>query len=900
MPYLPLRCERHSDMELKAASPSDIVTLAPNGGCTVPCGRRLPCGHACNQQCHSDEHHLATKCHEPCARLCSRGTHPCKKRCYLNCGTCRQRVQLDEPLLLPCGHTVASCECRQLDDVPSIRCKAVVAVTHSDCGHSTQTQCYQSKKPCTEPCDAALPCGHKCPKPCCTGAGRAHPRCLQACTKELACGHKCGAACHSDTGCPPCSAKCLLRCKHSSCGKPCGQPCVACIAPCEWQCSHLGRCELPCGAPCNRLPCDKRCEKKLPCGHQCPSVCGEECPDKKYCVECSATSELKGQVVDMEMLSTFEDYCTALSSSEPATAGAAAAGAAADAKDADEDDDDDDDDDAVDTSPLIVLPNCGHCFTMTTMDGVVDLKAFYSKQAGSSDWASASPVPATMSSMPTCPLCRTPVTGLRRYGRVLNKLRLDNLERCCLLQWRRQLTKTDALLAQAAQQALPSQGPRGVTASRPGEAPSMTVSDDLLSKLDAATTPAARAVLLLRAVAQVAPNEDSAVLSKLTHVGIGVAGVLAQCAKSPAKGLHDATLAAMATAANKVSTADVDATTVPVPDAGIGVQLMAHVLLVRLLSHAMGVAATYNRSSQRTTGSGTKLLAGMAQLLYATAEQQLEASLQLALRYQYMERFKLCRKQRADLRLRWIDHALSMQRSLRNVTREQLQQLLDDVGSELDQLEAGVDVTGGVSGGGAGGVSGGGAGGGAGATDGDQAAASDSCGGDASSEYLTRIKSLDQAANARVARLIAARRRASNRASSGRASHSGTSHSGGVAASGDDTMRALRSMLAQVQRRMRGPVYEEVSEAERRQVVAAMEAEFGGSLYGAAYGDVPRWFRCPRGHPFTIGECGGAMQVRCVCASLVPTHPHSHSHTHSYHWRKPGSNVSRVWGFYWW
>lgn len=50
---------------------------------------------------------------------------------------------------------------------------------------------------------------------------------------------------------------------------------------------HLqGRCDLPCGAPCRRLPCNQRCTKLLSCGHRCPSLCGEPCPNKKFCIKC--------------------------------------------------------------------------------------------------------------------------------------------------------------------------------------------------------------------------------------------------------------------------------------------------------------------------------------------------------------------------------------------------------------------------------------------------------------------------------------------------------------------------------------------------------------------------------------------------------------------------------------
>lgn len=47
-----------------------------------------------------------------------------------------------------------------------------------------------------------------------------------------------------------------------------------------------GKCDLPCGAPCSRLPCDKRCCKELSCGHQCPGICGEVCPSERFCIHC--------------------------------------------------------------------------------------------------------------------------------------------------------------------------------------------------------------------------------------------------------------------------------------------------------------------------------------------------------------------------------------------------------------------------------------------------------------------------------------------------------------------------------------------------------------------------------------------------------------------------------------
>eukprot|EP00427_Karlodinium_veneficum_P018125 CAMPEP_0169150294 /NCGR_PEP_ID=MMETSP1015-20121227/50089_1 /TAXON_ID=342587 /ORGANISM="Karlodinium micrum, Strain CCMP2283" /LENGTH=165 /DNA_ID=CAMNT_0009219383 /DNA_START=388 /DNA_END=885 /DNA_ORIENTATION=- len=61
------------------------------------------------------------------------------------------------------------------------------------------------------------------------------------------------------------------------------------------------------------------------------------------------------------------------------------------------------------------------------------------------------------------------------------------------------------------------------------------------------------------------------------------------------------------------------------------------------------------------------------------------------------------------------------------------------------------------------------------------------------------------------------------------------------------TKRQLRLITA---------VKERITLEERRAVDSAMRSE--GSLAGG------HWYACPRGHPYYIGECGGAMQLS-VC-----------------------------------
>jgi hypothetical protein len=104
-----------------------------------------------------------------------------------------------------------------------------------------------------------------------------HSSCKLKCSKPLSCGHPCSSSCHRGKPCPPCTAKCPVSCEHTRCGKTCNLPCAPCAEPCGWSCSHQGACSLPCGAPCDRLPCNVRCEKKLKCGHRCPGLCGDAC-----------------------------------------------------------------------------------------------------------------------------------------------------------------------------------------------------------------------------------------------------------------------------------------------------------------------------------------------------------------------------------------------------------------------------------------------------------------------------------------------------------------------------------------------------------------------------------------------------------------------------------------------
>lgn len=56
-----------------------------------------------------------------------------------------------------------------------------------------------------------------------------------------------------------------------------------------------------------------------------------------------------------------------------------------------------------------------------------------------------------------------------------------------------------------------------------------------------------------------------------------------------------------------------------------------------------------------------------------------------------------------------------------------------------------------------------------------------------------------------------------------------------------------------------------ISERERKQIVAAVGLTAG------------HWFKCPNGHYYAIGECGGAMEIsRCIeCGAPVGGRNHA-------------------------
>ena len=390
--HIELCCPRHRDTSIEVREPDDFQRLSPEGGCKEKCPWRLDCGHMCQAPCHSQSMHDIFDCSEPCQRLHPNCEHPCQQpTCGLDCGQCNIVLQ---NVKLPCGHH-QDIQCYKSRDLERITCTTIVKKYLPGCWHSMNLPCFRqnevaSSKDCDTPCDGVLECGHSCPGKCrdCRKVGPTglitldHQSCQSNCKRPYTeCGHICGKKCHHGESCGPCMKPCEVRCQHSRCTKSCGEACAPCVETCTWSCDHQGVCTMPCGGPCTRLPCNERCPKLLSCGHRCPGVCGESCPEA-YCQQCGHKLDERVDLLEMKLYSEID----------------------------------------VDENPIIVL-SCGHFFTIETLDGMIGIDKVYSIDQQGNFIGTADISRELIEQVPRCPDCKCQIKQFvaRRYGRLVNR-----------------------------------------------------------------------------------------------------------------------------------------------------------------------------------------------------------------------------------------------------------------------------------------------------------------------------------------------------------------------------------------------------------------------------------------------------------------------------------------------
>lgn len=315
-------CGKTSLSELSQQPRSLCTDAIPN--CKKPCGRRLACGHHCQQICHAGNcppcvqmvvircrcgrNGFNTICHQvadelpQCSRTCkvhlNCGRHECGERCCPG-----ERKAADRQNLKRKVKTLTLDLARQLrEEIESEHICTRMCGRMLKCGtHTCQNLCH--KGPC-DSCKEAIfedlycNCGQtvlQAPLPC----GTRQPPCHFPCKRPKDCDHPQTAHnCHTDEEtCPKCP---FLTDKSCMCGKVTlkNQPCWRSDVSCGLVCGRKLKCgSHQCQKLCHRTgdcqdtltPCQQQCGKaKKMCGHPCekpchaPSTCKEDkpCPFK--------------------------------------------------------------------------------------------------------------------------------------------------------------------------------------------------------------------------------------------------------------------------------------------------------------------------------------------------------------------------------------------------------------------------------------------------------------------------------------------------------------------------------------------------------------------------------------------------------------------------------------------
>ena len=133
-------------------------------------------------------------------------------------------------------------------------------------------------------------------------------------------------------------------------------------------------------------------------------VCGEPCASQK-CVICMS-EDAKAAIVDFIMQRTISDIDTT----------------------------------SRDVSERLIALECGHTFTVETLDGHCSMSEYYDIDLMTDRYLGMKAPPIKYQTPPTCPTCRGPITS-PRYGRVTKRANLDILEQNVASNMSKQLEK---------------------------------------------------------------------------------------------------------------------------------------------------------------------------------------------------------------------------------------------------------------------------------------------------------------------------------------------------------------------------------------------------------------------------------------------------------------------------
>ena len=282
-------CER-SDEKLSRSAAEEWIGVF---NCGNDCQRSYDCGkHTCDRKCHPQDIQvphcprspdLVSRC--PCGKtLLGDILKEARKSCEDPIPNCEEKCTKR----LPCGHTCQQI-CHSTECMP---CLAVVDIS-CRCGRThSSTVCHQGNEErpqCMRACKATMNCGrHECGERCCSGEKKAAER--TATKRKL---RSLGAARVADEGIEAehiCTRSCgrLLKCGNHTCSELCHKgPCGSCReATFEEISCNCGKTVLQPPLPCGTKPpsCRFDCERPKVCGH--PKVLHSCHSDEESCPKC--------------------------------------------------------------------------------------------------------------------------------------------------------------------------------------------------------------------------------------------------------------------------------------------------------------------------------------------------------------------------------------------------------------------------------------------------------------------------------------------------------------------------------------------------------------------------------------------------------------------------------------